>query len=442
MENVSQETLFVMPSPLNTPNDIATPPAPRLRLADREQVRLQPRSLEESLEPYHDARIVWAMVCRWDLSRFLGVIRARGESPGRAATDPRILISLWLYAYIQGVNQGRELERLCDRHDAYRWICGGVAMNYHTLNDFRVTYEEALDHLLTQMIAALTSQDLVSLDRISIDGTRQRASAGRGSFKPREKLEQHLADAKAHVEAMKSQARDPNASLQRQKAAERAARERQERLEQAIDEVQKVAEAKARQKEKPSKHQPAKASATDPEARQMKMPGGGTAPAMNVQFAVAIAGRAIVGVDVTNDGSDVHQSEPLRKQVEKRSGKKVKDVLVDGGYIGLENIEAAAAAGTTIYAPVPKPRTEGTDRYQPKKGDSEPIAEWRVRMGTEAAKEFYKQRASTVETANGECKTCRGLRQFVVRGINKVRCVALWSALAYNFVHFGAQLIV
>jgi transposase len=447
MEISLQEALLVMPATDDSAaaTNVAAPPIPpappRLRRADRMQILLRPCSLEELLEPGHSARIVWALVTSWDLSRFLDVIRARGEAPGRAAIDPLILISLWLYAYTRGVSNGRELERLCESHDAYRWICGGVPVNYHTLNDFRVNHAEALDDLLTQMIAALTSQDLVSVNTIVTDGTRQRAGAGRGSFKTREKIEEHLSAARAHVEAMKTQSQDPNASLQRQQAAERAARERQARLEKALEEVKKVADAKAEQKEKPSKHQPAKASTTDPEARQMRMPGGGTAPAFNVQFAVAVEGRAIVGVEVTNDGSDVHQSEPMREQVEERTGQKVEKILEDGGYIGLDNIDAAAQAGTTIYAPVPKPKKEGTDRHQPKRGDSKAVAEWRVRMGTEAAKALYKHRASTVETANGECKTYRGLDQFLVRGINKVRCVALWSALAYNFVHFGRQLI-
>jgi len=444
MENRSPESLFVTPV-TNTIAEVAAPtlaPAPpRLRRADRSQFLIRPQTLDEALEPDHPARIVWTLVTRWDLDGFLAKIKARGERPGRAAIDPVILISLWLYAYSRNVGNGRELDRLCEKHDAYRWICGGVPMNYHTLNDFRVTHEEALDGLLTQMIAALTSQNLVSVERVSIDGTRQRAGAGRRSFKTCETIEKHLVEAKAHVEAMKKQAADPNASLQRQRAADRAARERNERLEKALAEVKKIEEAKSKQKNKPSKHQPAKASTTDPEARQMHVSNGGTAPAMNVQFAVAVEGRAIVGVEVTNAGSDVHQSEPMREQVEKRSGQKVKDILIDGGFIGLDNIDAAAEAGTTIYAPVPKPKKEETDRHQPKKGDSDAVAEWRARMGTDAAKAIYKQRASTVETANGECKTYRGLGQFLVRGIDKVRCIALWSALAYNVIHFGGKLI-
>jgi transposase len=444
MENTTQDALLVteQDAPKIPPTVAPLPPAkPRLRLADRSQVLLRPLSLEETLAPDHPARIIWALVCRWDLTLFLATVVARGEKPGRPATDPRILISLWLYAYTQGVSNGRELDRLCESDDAYRWICGGVSLNYHTINDFRVDHEKAIDDLLTQMIAALLSADLISVERISSDGTRVRAGAGRNSFKTAATLAEHLNEARAHVEALKQQADDPTISAQRRKAIERGARERVERLEKAIEEVKKVEEAKAKQKEKPSKHQAAKASETDPVVRQMRMPGGGTAPAQNIQFGVTTEGRAIVGVIVTNDGSDVHQSQPMREQVEDRTGRKVLDHMVDGGFIGLDAVEQSAAAGTTLYAPVPKPKSPDIDRHQPKKTDSEAVAEWRQRMGTPEAKAIYKERASTVETVNGECKTYRGLTQFLVRGIEKVTCVALWTALAYNIVHFGKQLI-
>jgi transposase len=156
MENTTQDALLVteQDAPKIPPTVAPLPPAkPRLRLADRSQVLLRPLSLEETLAPDHPARIIWALVCRWDLTLFLATVVARGEKPGRPATDPRILISLWLYAYTQGVSNGRELDRLCESDDAYRWICGGVSLNYHTINDFRVDHEKAIDDLLTQMIA-------------------------------------------------------------------------------------------------------------------------------------------------------------------------------------------------------------------------------------------------------------------------------------------------
>ena len=389
----------------------------------------------------HKVRAVWALVQGWDLTRFLQEIRARGARPGRAATDPQLLIALWLYAAIEGLACGRKLARLCVESDPYRWLCGGVSLNYHTLNDFRVDHEEALDDLLTQMIAVLTQAQVVSLERIAQDGTRIRASAGANSFGQRGTLETHLEAARAHLEAIKRSAVDPTLSTQQQAARERGARERTQRLEQALLELAKVEEAKARQKEKPTKGRPARASATDPEARMMRMPDGGTRPAYNLELAADCGSRAIVGVEVTNAGSDAGQDAAMRDQVEARADEAVEEQLLDGGFVSLEAIDRAAVEEVTVYAPVPKPRKAGVDRYAPKATDSEAVTQWRQRMGTALAKRIYKQRSSTIETINGELKTERGLVALLVRGQRKVQCAALWSALAYNVVHFGPILL-
>jgi hypothetical protein len=173
----------------------------------------------------------------------------------------------------------------------------------------------------------------------------------------------------------------------------------------------------------------------------MRMPDGGTRPAFNLELASDCDSRAIVGVEMTNAGSDAGQDEPMRAQVEDRADEAIDEQLLDGGYISLEAIERAAAEGVTLYMPVPKPRNAGVDAYAPKPTDSEPVAQWRQRMGTDVAKEVYKQRSSTIETVNGELKTYRGLGRLVVRGLNKVQCLALWSVLAYNIVHFGPYLL-
>jgi hypothetical protein len=202
-----------------------------------------------------------------------------------------------------------------------------------------------------------------------------------------------------------------------------------------------VEQAKARQKDKPSKDRPARASATDPEARMMRMPDGGTRPAYNLELATDCSSRAIVGVEVTNAGSDAGQDAAMRDQVEGRADEAVEEQLIDGGFVTLEAIERAAEEEVTVYAPVPKPRKTGVDRYAPKATDSAAVAQWRQRMGTATAKRVYKQRSSTIETINGELKTERGLGRLLVRGLRKVQCAALWSALAYNVVHFGPILL-
>ena len=415
---------------------------PRLRRPDRQQMTMRPCSLDELLAQDHDARTIWTVVCSWDLSGFLATIKARGEDPGRAATDPRLLIALWLYAATRGVASARELDRLCRESDPYRWLCGGVSMNYHSISDFRVEHEAALDGLLTQMLTVLIQGQAVAVDRIAQDGTRVRVSAGANSFKKRDTLEQARQKAGAHLAIIKRQAeRLEEATVRRQKAEHRAAREKLARIEEALKQLEEVEKAKAQQKDKPTKKNPPRASTTDPEARFMRMPDGGSRPAYNVQLAVDTESRAIVGVEVANAGSDAGLSEPLREQVQERTGGEVKEQLLDGGYAKLEAIDQAAADGTTIYMPVPKPRKAGTDPHQPKQTDSEAVGDWRKRMATAEAKEIYKQRAATIETANGELKTERGMGRFLVRGLKKTRCVALWSVLAYNIVHFGAHLV-
>jgi transposase len=413
---------------------------PRLRRPDRQQI-IQPRTFDELVPQDHKVRAVWTLVLGWDLTLFLQEIRARGARPGRAATDPQLLIALWLYAAIEDIACGRKLAKLCRESDPYRWLCGGVTLNYHTLNDFRVNHEEALDDLLTQMIAALTEAQFVSLGRVALDGTRVRASAGGHSFGERETLEKHLEAARANGEAVKQTAADPTLSARQKAARQRGARQRVQRLEQALLELEKVEQAKAQQKEKPTKNHPARASATDPEARMMRMPDGGTRPAYNLELATDCNSRAILGVEATNAGSDAGQDAPMRDQVETRADEAVEEQLVDGGFVSFEAIDRAAVEEVAFFAPVPEPRKPGGDRYLPKATDSAAVAQWRQRMGTRAAKRIYKQRSSTIETVNGELKSQRGLVPILVRGLRKVQCAALWSVLAYNVVHCGPILL-
>jgi len=422
--------------------ELGPPPPPRLRRPDREQMLLRPTSLEEILPEDHPARTIWTLVLSWDLSPFLATIKARGERPGRAATDPTLLVALWLYAHSQGVANARELARLCEESDPYRWICGGVRVNYHTLSDFRFGFEEALDGLLTQMLAVLIRGGLVAVHRIAQDGTRVRAGAGANSFKKRETIEQALQAARDQIAIIKRQAERGAETTERQRAAQRrAAREKEQRLQAALAELAEVERAKAEQKDKPTKKNPPRASTTDPEARFMRMPDGGTRPAYNVQLAVDTESRVIVGVDVTNAGSDAGLSEGMREQVEERAKAPVKDQLLDGGYVKLDVIDTATTDGVTLYLPVPKPRKAGSDPHQRKRTDSQAVGDWRERMGTPEAKAVYKLRGSTIETANGELKMERGLSPFRVRGRAKARCVVLWCVLAYNLAHVGTQLL-
>ena len=413
--------------------------------AQRDQIALRPVDLEATVGPEHAVRNVWAFVERLDLSPLYAEIGSVEGQAGRAAIDPKILMALWLYAMLDGVGSAREIERLSETHDAYRWICGGVHVNHHTLSDFRCARVDVLDELLTESVAVLVNKGLVKLERVAQDGMRVRASAGAGSFRRRWTLELCLEEARAQVQALKGEIdADPNASNQRRRAArERAAKEREARLAQALEQLAEVEKQKNKKKavakkeneteEQYRKRSEPRASSTDAEARVMKMADGGFRPAYNVQFGSTPHSQIIVGVEVSNCGSDGGQLSPMLEQVQQRYQQRPAEWLADGGFASDADIEDAYRGGTTVYAPVRHPRNSSRDPYVPLPDDSEAIAQWRQRMGTEAAKEIYKQRAATAECVNAIARG-RGLSQFLVRGLNKVKAVALWYALAHNLM--------
>ncbi len=301
-----------------------------------------------------------------------------------------------------------------------------------SLADFRVEQAELLDDLLTQSAAALMAEDLVDMKRVSQDGVRVRASAGAASFRRIKTLEQCMKEAEQQVEALRKELdEDPGATSRREKAArERAVQERKERVATALAHIPEV-EAKKKAKDKAK----ARVSTTDPESRVMKMADGGFRPAYSGQFAVDTKTQVIVGVDVSNSGSDQDKMPPMVEQLDERYGKAPEEILVDGGFASHDAIEKVSQGeqGCTVFTPVPKPKDETWDPYVPLPDDSETIASWRVRMGTEEAKEIYKERASTVECVNAIARN-RGLQRFLVRGCRKVRAVLLWYALAHNLM--------
>jgi transposase len=402
----------------------------RLRQANRHDVVPVPARLENLIPQNHLARLIWEVVERLDLSGFYAHIKVVEGEPGAPAIDPQILITLWLYAISQGVNSAREIDDLRVNHLAYIWICGGVALNHHTLSDFRTDYEEELDALMTQVIEQLDLAGLVKLDTQGQDGMRVRASAGAASFRRQPTLEKALEQAQAR-EAEVDQAGQVESDRRTavQKAAqERAARERVERLEAALDEMPAARAAK-----KPDEQDKARVSSTDPEARVMKMADGGYRPAYNWEFGVELSNFVITGVDVVNTGSDKAQMEPMVDQVVNRTHQLPENWLVDGGFIKLTAIEALDRQGITVFGPVPEPRDKDRDRYTPSPTDSGIIAEWRQRMGTEEGKATYKQR-SLVELPNAHARSRYGIQQVRVRGRRKVRCVALWVAITHNLL--------
>jgi transposase len=430
--------------------------AVRLRKAERLQMAMVSQCADDLVRPLHPVRTVMALVEKLDVSGFCEPIRAREGVAGRDATDPRLLVGLWLYGCVRGLGSARELARRCEESAPFRWLCGGVSVNHRLLSNFRTDHADALDDMFTQVLVSLMDKKLVRVSRISQDGVRIRVSAGSSSFRREERLQLLLEKAQQQVLELRKQLESPAQSAAmtaRQRAARtRAAESRQQRLEQAIAQLPelKKKQAEAAQRAGKGKYgdqiraQQPRVSTTDAATRRMKMANGGFNPAANVQLATDTESRAILGVEVTNEGSDsAGLSEPMRQQVEQRTGGKVEQHLVDGGYLCMEDIVEAQQQGVELFVP-PKPARNPQNRgheLEPKPSDSEAIRTWKQRMESDERKKIYKQRAATSETVNAELRTYRGLAPLTVRGLDKIKCVALWCALAYNLTHFSKALL-
>ena len=444
-----------MPSEMNDSGELfdelpmaaVAPAAPRVPAAglarvimpNRSQIELRPMDLESLLPEGHRARLVWAWVERQDLSALYATIKVREGGVGRSAIAPQILLGLWLYATLDGVGSARELSRLVLEHDAYRWISGGVQVNHHSLSDFRVAHGAALDEMLSASVAALMTAGAIKLQRVAQDGVKVRASAGAASFRRKGSLQDNLEQARARVRELKEQLDADPAQGSRRKAAaqQRARREMEQRLQQALDRLPELEQIKRRNG---GKAEDARASSTDADASVMKMADGGYRPAVNTQLASDCGSQVIVGVELSTAGSDMAQLAPMVDQVGQRCGVTPQQWLVDGGFPAHEQIDAVADK-TEVYAPVPEARakkdTQGNevkqDKHAPRPDDSAAVAQWRQRMATPEAKELYKLRAATAECVNAQARN-RGLQRMPVRGLSKMRCVVLLFALAHNLM--------
>lgn len=410
--------------------------APRVLEPVRDQIELRAVDIESLIGESHPVRVIWAYVEGLDLSELEARIKARDDRPGHPATSPRLLLALWLVATSDGVGSARALERLCDSHDVYRWLCGGVPVNYHTLSDFRVGNADLLDRLLAEHLASLAEAKLVDLDTLAQDGVRIRANAGAASFRREATLNEQLATAETIIEQLKREVdTNSDASNQRMKAAkERAARERFDRLKAAkaaLGEIKEQRAQRAKERGNGKKPKEARASTTDPDARVMKMADGGFRPAFNVQVTSPAGEQIVTDVMVRKTGSDRGLMRPALERSRARNGRLPKQHLVDGGFTSAEDIEWAHTEGVEVFCP-PTQSKHGTDPYLPRPGDGPGVLAWRARMASEAGQQRYKLR-SICECIHARWRNW-DLRQLTVRGIEKVRAVVLLYALTNNIL--------
>jgi transposase len=433
-ETKTDTTLF----PLGAVVPQRVPPggaALRLRQPVRDQVEIYYEALDALIDEDHPVRVVWGFVAQSDLSALLKKVRAADDTCGRPAIDPRILLTLWIYATLQGIGSARALEKLCEDHVVYRWICGGVSVNYHTLSDFRGELGEFLDDLLSTMVASLLATGAVTLKRVAHDGVRVRAHAGKSSFRGADRLDRFLDEADAQVEALKAELHDdPAASDKRRKAAaKRAAEERLAKIKAALQELPDVKKKKKDKRTKP------RVSTTDADARNMRMADGGFRPAYNVQVTTDPQAQVVLDVSISQSGSDEGLLKGAIERVEQRYNGKVSEALADGGFGKKQDIEKLGEGGCRAYIPVQKHKPGKTSGKTAACSDGPHVAAWRKRMETEEAQGIYRIRART-ECVHAQWRN-RGLAQFLVRGKKKVRAVVLLHAVSHNILRMQRLLL-
>ena len=410
---------------------------PRIEEPQRAQGEMLFEYPEDALEPSHPARVLWDVLGKMDLKAFSkGCVAVEGAA-GRALKSPRMLLALWLYALSQAVGSAREIARLVHSDVAYRWIAGNVDISHQKLSQFRVGHGAALSELMTNILATLMHKGLLSLAVVAQDGTRTRAAASSPSFRTYGSLLQCREQAKLHIKAVLAAADDPEYTRAQHAARAKAARDYQERVEAAIATVTEL------QSHRSPSDSSARASTTDAEARRMKMGDGGFRPAYNVQYAVAGSAmggpRTIVGVNVTNVGSDLGSMAPMVEQIEARTGQRPGALLDDGGHVKAEDISATRSMGVDVLVP-PQETAKAIEKLKAEGADAQIIA-WRERMDTDEAKQIYRARAGLVELANAHQKTHHGITQVLVRGAAKVTCVILLNAIGSNLLQHASRLL-
>jgi transposase len=468
----------------------------RLKPIDRSQMTWGAIDVEKLIEADHPARGIWAMVNQLDLKRLEEKIRAVEGRAGQSGVDPRLLMSLWIYGYSEGISSARELSRMCGYEPGCQWLTGMEALNYHTLSDFRVEHRDELDKIFVQVLGLLSAEGLIEMKRITQDGTKIKAHSAAKSFRRGPRIREHLQMARKHVEAM-NKPETAELTARMIEAQKRSRREKQQRLEEALQQLEQL-----QSERKGWERQKVRVSETDPEARVMKQANGGFAPSYNVQISTDAAKGIIVGVDVTQAGNDCGQLEPALERVESNMGQSPQQVLVDGGYtMKNSNIEAMAERGIDLHGPVVVNNPEASlkqrgiepefypDRFQydpandtficpagkrlelsrhsqrdgrqeysyqalasdcrscrfqdqccprnsprwvTRQQHSPAVEAFRVKMETPEAKQLYRTRAQIAEFPHAWIKAKLGLRQFRLKGRLRVRAEAVWVCLTYN----------
>jgi transposase len=421
-------------------NSLVSMPSAAVRYRTIDRSRISTVSLDEQLPDDHEVRLLWNFVRQLDLTVLQHPAKAVEGHPGAPLIPTELLFALWLFATMEGVASARLLSEKCTRDLPYQWLCGGQAVNYHTLADFYADHGAALQALFVEHIAALRQQGLIALTQVTLDGRKVTANASKDCYRREGTLQRHLDEAAAQLRHVQAQ-RDPGASAGQAAARLRGARERQARLQQALAVVRQRQEQRRQANRKASPPAAARANETDPEVAKMKMPDGGYRQAYNVETVTDTGSSLIVTVAVTNQASDNGQLGVLLEQLQQQQQRLPQAVLVDSGFADQDDVEWLEQQHVQVLMPPKNEKQEqqtGRDPYARKRRDSDAVAGWRARMGEAAARQQYRRRAPIAEGVHAQ-QANRGWRRFRLRGLAKALVEALWQALAHNVARLLAR---
>lgn len=408
----------------------------------RNQIEMQFNDLDMLLPADHLARGIWQFVENMDTRPCFDYVYTFIGCDGRPTTSPKILLTVWIYSILDGNCSARKLEILCKNHNAYKWIVGGAPINRKMLADFRSKNISKFEELMTNCLAVMVKAGLISDVDFAQDGTRIKANAGMSSFKKEDTLVRLREDIKSYIKSLKEE-EEKAACVYERREKEKKIRIENERLKQVEDALKMLEVEREIKKENGEKNKDrvseedlkkVKASTTDPCVRKMKMGDGGFRLAYNVQFATGLDSRVIFGVDVVNSldpGTAPRLMAKVHSRLAKLNMSTPKNWIGDGAYSGKDDLNAVAELfpNCRYYAPPQGCSVEKAKKHR--KNDSEAVKNWRNMINTPEVNAIYKKRCSTAEFSNAQVKNF-GLREFLVRGLEKVKGMALLHALAQN----------
>jgi transposase len=385
---------------------------------------------------HHLARRIIKVLDQLDLTELYGKIISKTTHQGRPAIDPKIMLAVWIYAYMQGISSSRVVADYCKWEPGFRWILGyDLRVQYVALSDFRKNLGQDLEHMLTRVVTLMVASGVVDLDEVILDGTKVKASAGSRSFR----TEKELQDLQDQV-SEKIKNLDSEEHKQKQRAALEKKKARIEKGLTQIPEIQKACIETAKKQKKGTEAKEAKASSTDPDARKMHFSDGSIKPGYNPQIMTTSKSGIIVDVKTTQERNDSNLMSPMLDSFKSRYGRYPKRFLADSHYPVKKDVEEALRSKIDVYCPAPKERKnskeESKKRLARKRAkESQELKDWRAKMETEEAKVVRKRRGQT-EKVHGWMKSKMPFCQLKLRGLIGAQTEILLFAIGYNLKRY------